>query len=169
MEKKPTSSIVAGLLITLVIIAYGLVLYFANQYTNSGLQWIGTGIYAIALILAILNNGKENNHKVTFGNLFAFGFKTVAVITCLMILYTLLQGVVLPDIKTRAMEMAREQAAANPNPNATPEQMEQGFKWFEDHYTFVTLAIILFGFLISGVIASLIGAAVAKKVPKDPF
>ena len=39
----------------------------------------------------------------------------------------------------------------------------------KDHFTLFAVAGIIIGFAIIGLISSLIGAAVAKKQPKDPF
>jgi hypothetical protein len=169
MEKKPTSSVVSGLFISLVLIVFALVVYFANLYTAKWAQYAGTLIFVGAVIYAVINNGKENKNQVTFGNLFAFGFKVVAVVTCMMILYTILSGVIFPDVKEKVMENARMEALNNPNPNATPEQIEQGMKLFENNYTLFLIFGLSFWYLISGVIAALIGAGVAKKEPKQPF
>jgi hypothetical protein len=167
MEKKPMSSVVVGLMISLVLIVFGLVVYFANLYTEKWAQYAGTLIFVIAIIWAVFNHGKENSNTLTFGNLFAFGFKTVAVVACIMILYTFLSGYIFPDIKEKVMENARLEAAKNPNPNATPEQIEQGMAMFEKNYTLFIVLGLTFWYLISGVIASLIGAAITKKNPQS--
>lgn len=165
MEKKPTSAVTIGLLAALVLIVLALVVYFANLYTEKWAQYLGIIIFAVAVIWGVVNHGKETGYQATFGGLFGFGFKIVAVITCLMILYTIVSGYLFPDVKEKIMEQARNEAAKNPS--ADPNQIEQGMQMFERNYTMFLVLGLVFWYVISGAIASLIGAAVTKKRP--PF
>lgn len=165
MEKKPTSAVTIGLLAGLILIVLALVVYFANLYTEKWAQYLGIIIFCVAVIWGVINHGKETNNQSTFGTLFGFGFKIVAVITCLMILYTVVSGYLFPDVKEKLMEQARNEAAKNPS--ADPNQIEQGMQMFERNYTMFLVLGLVFWYVISGAIASLIGAAVTKKRP--PF
>lgn len=167
MEKKTTSAVTIGLLLTLVLIVYGLVIYFAKLYTEKWIQYPGTLIFAAAIVWAVINHGKENNNQVGFGGLFGFGFKITAVVTCLMIVYTVISGYIFTDVKDVLMEQARNEALKNPN--ADPGQVEQGMQMFEKNYTLFIVLGLLFWYIICGAIASLIGAALTKKNPQSPF
>ena len=55
------------------------------------------------------------------------------------------------------------------NPNLTESQIDQGIAMTNKFFFVFAIAAILFGYLIIGLIASLIGAGVTKKTPKPTF
>lgn len=164
MEKKITSPVNAGIIISLILIVLTLVLYFTNLYTQQWSQYIGFVIFLGGIIWAVRNHGKELDYTATFGNLFGFGFKTAAVITCIMILYTILSGYIFPDIKEKIIANATEQALAKPGVNE--EQVRKGMEMFANNYNLFIIMGILFWYLAIGAISSLVGAALTKKTPK---
>lgn len=164
MEKKITSPVNAGIIISLILIVLTLVLYFTNLYTQQWSQYIGFVIFLGGIIWAVRNHGKELDYTATFGNLFGFGFKTAAVITCIMILYTILSGYIFPDIKEKIIANATEQALAKPG--VDEEQVRKGMEMFANNYNLFIIMGILFWYLAIGAISSLVGAALTKKTPK---
>lgn len=164
MENKQTSPTSVGLIISLILIVITLVLYFANLYMESWAQYIGLAVIVGGIVWAVRNHGKETDYSATFGNLFGFGFKTAAVITCIMILYTIASGYIFPEIKEKILASATEQALAKPNANE--EEVQKGMEMFANNYNLFIVLGILFWYLLFGAIASLIGAAVTKKEKK---
>ena len=167
MKKKSTSPVMAGLLICIVLIVYGLVMYFAGLYTETWNQYIGMVLLAGGLIWAVVNHSKEKEANITFGGLFGFGFKTTAVIICITIVYVLIFGYIFPDVKEAIITKAREQALTAPDANES--QVEQGMAMFEKNYTLFMMIGIIFWYAVIGAVSSLIGAAIAKKNPKPVF
>ena len=167
MEKKINSPVFVGILISLVLIVVSIVSYFTGMYKQSWMQWVGYAILAIGIYWSVANHGKERDSQVTFGNLFAFGFKVAAVVTCLIILYTILSGFLFPEIKEKIIELSREKALQRPG--ATEDQVDQGMKIFENHYTLFIVIGIIFFYLLLGAIISLLAAAITKKKPQSPF
>jgi len=55
------------------------------------------------------------------------------------------------------------------NPDLTSEQMDMGINFTRKFFLPLAIAAALFGTAIWGAIASLIGAALAKKNPSTPF
>ncbi len=55
------------------------------------------------------------------------------------------------------------------NKQATDDQIEAGMSMVTNHFMLITLGGSLFGNMLVGTIAALIGAAIAKKKPFDPF
>jgi len=163
--KKQTSTMAAGLVISLVLIVFALVIYFMNLYTETWNAYLGIGLFVLCLVLAILNHAKEKENRVTFGQLFAYGFKTTAVVICIMIIYTLVSGYVFPDVKQNLIEKARADAMSVPNANES--QVEQGMAMFEKNYTLFIIMGLLFWYLVCGAIISLITAAITPKKPVD--
>jgi Protein of unknown function (DUF4199) len=167
MEKKITSPVVAGITISLILIVLSIVTYFTGLYTKTWSQYCGFVILLGGILWAVVNNSNEKNHDVTFGNLFGYGFKVTAVIICLVILYSILSGYLFPDVKQKIMELAKQQALARPG--ADEDQVEKGMEMFEKNYTLFIVIGIIFWYIVIGVIASLIGAAVSKKNPSSEF
>jgi len=167
MKKKSTSPVMAGLLICIVLIVFGLVMYFSGLYLETWSQYTGMVLIAAGLIWAVINHGKEKDGNVTFGSLFGYGFKTTAVIICITIVYTLIFGYIFPDAKEAFIAKAREEALTAPNANES--QVEQGMAMFEKNYTLFMIIGLIFWYAIIGAVSSLIGAAVTKKDPKPTF
>ena len=164
MEKKITSPVNAGLIISLILIVIGLVLYFTDLFLEQWTQYIPFAVFVGGIIWTVRNHGKELDYTATFGNLFGFGFKTVAVITCIMIAYTVLSGYIFPDVKERIIANATEEAMKNPK--ADEEQVKKGMEMFANNYNLFIIMGLLFWYIALGAIASLVGAAVTKKSPK---
>src|SRR5574337_328992 len=126
MEQKVTSPIVKGVIITLLLIVFGLIIYFANQEANSALQYIQYVILAGGVIWSCVSYAKQLNGNVTFGNVFAHGFKTTAVAAALLAVYTVVSVKFLfPDIIDKSVEIAKQKMETSGN-NASDEQIQQG-------------------------------------------
>jgi len=161
MKKKTTSPVVAGLLISAVLIVFGLVMYFTNLYMETWNQYLGMVLICIGIIWAVINHGKEKEANVTFGGLFGYGFKTTAVIICITIAYILIFNYIFPDVKEAIINKSKEQALT--------AQAEKGIEMLEKNYTLFMVIGIIFWYAVIGAVSSLIGAAVTKKDPKPAF
>lgn len=151
-----------GLVISAILIALSVLFYVLNMSEQRWTQWIGTVVMFIGVIFACINYAKINNGNVTFGNVFANGFKTVAIITLITIVFTVVFILIFPDIREKALETARKQMEAQ---GQQDEAIEQSLAMARKGFFVLVIAFALFGTLFFGAIASLIGAAVAKKNP----
>lgn len=167
MEKKVTSHIAMGVMISLILIVISILGYFASLETETWFRWTSSLIFVVAIIYACIVHARQLDHGITFGNLFAFGFKTSAVVTCLMLLFSVLFFLVFPEFKEKAMIAARK--SMEERQGITEEQIETGMQFFRKSFMILMVVGIVFVYLIAGLIASLIGAAVAKKNPVTPF
>jgi len=104
---------------------------------------------------------------MTFGNLFAFGFKTSAVLTIIFILFLIIFNMLFPDLKEKGFEMMRGQLEEQGkiSDSQIDDALEMGRKFFWPGLIGGTLLF----FLIIGAIASLIGAGITKKKPVNPL
>lgn len=168
MEKKVTSPVMKGLLIALILIIIGFVGRYANLQFEPWFAWVSYGLLIGGIIISCITYSNQMDHNVTFGNVFANGFKTTAVVTCLTILFMVILMLAMPEMKEEMLENARTQAAKGP---ATEEQVEQSMQIFNKMFWVFIIGGILLAYLFMGCIASLIGAAVAKKNPRptNPF
>lgn len=168
MENKVTSPQVKGLIISLALIAFGLIIYFIDDMRHPELSYIQYAIFLAGIVWACITYSKQLNANVTFGNLFAHGFKTTAVITIIILIYTVLALTVLfPDMVDKSIEMTRQKMEEGGK--ATDSQIDQTINMMKDHFVLFTVVSVIIGFAIMGAISSLIGAAVARKKPQDPF
>jgi hypothetical protein len=167
MEKTVTTPVVKGLIISLVLIVFGLAIHFAGQSTNQGLGSLQYLVLVGGVIWACISYAKQMDQNVTFGNVFAHGFKTTSVITVIMIIYTVIAlKFLFPEMMDLALDKTREELAKS---NMSDEQTEQTVEMTTKFFLPFAIGGILIAFLFIGTIASLIGAAVAKKNPQGPF
>ena len=168
MEQKVFTPVTKGLIITLLLIVFGLITYFTGQMQNKSLSSIQYLILLGGIIWSCIIYAKQMNGNVTFGNVFAHGFKTTAVITALICVYTFVAlKFLFPDMLDKGLEEARKNMEEQGK--LTEEQIEQGMTMARKFAVPFAMGGILIFFAIIGAIASLIGAGVAKKNPQDPF
>jgi NADH:ubiquinone oxidoreductase subunit 6 (subunit J) len=168
METTVTTPPVKGLVISLVIIIFSMALYFTGQTANQTLSYLQYVILIGGIIWSCTSYAKQLNGNVTFGNIFAHGFKTTAVVIVLVTIYTILAiKVLFPDMLTIIIQQAKENMRKQPN--VTDEQIDKGVDFMKNNFMTFAIAGIILLFGIVGLISSLIGAAVAKKNPQDPF
>jgi hypothetical protein len=167
-ETKIMSPQIKGLLIALVVIILHIAGYFTGLgFTTTWYNWVVNLVLLAAIIFACVHFANQKQGFVTFGNVFLHGFKISAVITIIMLVYTLLAFTVLfPDMKEKIFEM---QAAQMEKQGMDEDKMEQATSAMKNFFWPITIGVTIFGTLIWGAISSLIGAAVAKKKKFNPL
>ena len=166
-ENKPLTHVTAGLLIAAALIVYSIILNFAGLSTDPTFGYITYAILIIGLIVTIGMHAKAHDHRLTFGNLFAFGFKTTAVFTIIFIGFIIIFNLIFPDMKEKGFEMAREQLEEQDkmSDSQIDDALQMGRKFF---WAGLVGGTMLF-FIILGAVGSLIGAAITKKKPVNPL
>lgn len=168
MEKKITSPVVKGLIISLALIVFAIVTYLTNQLENKALGYLQYVILAAGIIWACISYANENDNYVTYGNVFGHGFKTTALIAAVMAIYVLLAFKVLfPELMDKSLEIARTEMEKNKG--LSDDDIDKGMEISRRYMTPIVIGSTLFGLMFFGTIFSLIGAAVAKKKPITPF
>src|SRR5688572_3425319 len=166
-EQKPISAVMKGVIISLLLIVLSLIAYFTGQDTASWNRWLTNLILFAGIIWACISYGKQLNNNVTFGNVFAHGFKVSAIVTLISIFFTILFFLFFPEVKEKALEMAR--AEMEKGGKASDEQIDQAIDITRRFFYVMAIGFIMFAYMIVGTIASLIGAAITKKDPRPPF
>lgn len=167
METKVTTPVIKGLIISMILIVIGLAIYFTGQVANKSLGYLQYLILFAGILWGCLNYAKQLDGNVSFGNVFAHGFKITAVVTVILVLYTVLALTVLfPEMKDKLIEQAELEMEKQ---SMSDSQREQAISMMKNYMMPFAIAGILFFFMVIGLIASLIGAAAAKKKPLDPF
>jgi drug/metabolite transporter (DMT)-like permease len=166
-EQKPISPVMKGVIISLLLIVLSMTAYFTGQETASWNRWLGNIIIFAGILWACISYGKQLNNNVTFGNVFAHGFKVSAIVTIFLILFSIIFFLLLPEVKEKALEAAR--AEMEKGGKMSEEQIEQAVAMANKFFFVFTIGGLMFIYMIIGTIASLIGAAVTKKDPRPPF
>jgi TRAP-type C4-dicarboxylate transport system permease large subunit len=164
MEHKITTHITKGVVIGCVMVTLGFTFQLMDIY-DKWVQWVTMGIYFAALIWSCFYFSQQMNAEVSFGQVFSHGFKTAAIVTLISIASFVITYFLFPEIKEKAMEMARQEMAKDER--LTQEMIDQAISWTDKFYLVFGIIGSLFGFALTGAIASLIGAAVAKKKPNQ--
>ena len=166
-ENKIMSPQIKGLLIALIVIILGIAGYFTGLGFSTWYNWVVNAIMLAAIIIACVHFANQKQGYVTFGNVFLHGFKITAVVAIIVLVYTLLAFTVLfPDMKEKIFEMQQAQMEKR---GLDDDKLEQGMTMMKKYFMIFLVLGVIFGTLIWGSIASLIGAAVAKKKKYNPL
>lgn len=167
MDSKPISHITAGLMIAALIILFSLITQFTGMSASVGVGAIQYLLIIIALIYFVNRWGRANHYRESFGNLFAYGFKTTTVYALINVGFIILFFLLFPDIKEKSFEIVRQQMEKNPN--VSDEQIDEAVEITRKFFWVSAIGGTTIFLVIIGAIGSLIGAAVTKKNPNHPF
>ncbi len=164
---KPMTHITAGLLIAGMLFVYFIVISFLNLTTTAGINFIQYAIIIGGLIFVVKQYGKAHNYHESFGNLFAFGFKSTAVFTILYIVLLTVFFLLFPEIKEKSFEVARQQMEKQKS--LSDEDIEKGIQMARKFFWVGVVGGTMFILVLLGAIGSAIGAALTKKNPYNPL
>ena len=168
MENKITSHIIKGAIISAFGILISIIVTVFDLYEVTWINYINYAITIGGLIYSCVLFANENNNNVTFGNIFAHGFKTTSVIIVISVVYVVLSlKVLFPEMPEKIIEITRKKLAENPQ--MTDEMIEQALGMTKKFLFPFAIGGAIIGTAFLGLIASLIGAGIAKKNPVDPF
>jgi hypothetical protein len=166
-ENKVMSHLTKGLILSLILIVLNIVARVTKSEQASWFTWVSNIILIAGIIWACISYANDMNRAVTFGNVFAHGFKTTAVITVIMIVFTVIYFLVFPEIKEEAMVLGRQKLEEQGQ--LTDDQIDTALGITQKFFLPITIGSIMLIYLFIGVCASLVGAALAKKNPPTPF
>ncbi len=153
-----------GLIAGIAMIVIGLIFHLTNLSYNSWVQYV---TMLPLLVLTIINANafsKANDTNVTFGNVFSSGFKLASITTIIMVIWVAISLQIFPEIRERGTEMAIKSMEEK---GLSEEQIEQGLEMTKKFFMVFAIGGMLFMTLLYGAIFSLIGAAIAKKNPRQ--
>lgn len=150
-----------GLITGLIIVVLSAVVYVANLQQASWIQWVLYAVFLGGLIMNANAFSKANGGAVSFGQLFSSGFKATAIIVLLVVVWVVLSVYIFPDMKEKALELARQQMEKDGK--LDEEMMDKALAISRNNFTTFLVMGSLFGYLVMGCIFSLIAAAVTPK------
>lgn len=164
MEKTQTH-LKYGLFTGIAIIVVGLILHVTGYDFQKWSQYVMYAPFLVGIILNAQAFAKANNNYVTYGGVFASGFKASAVITLIVVAWSILSLFIFPDMKDKAMEIAEKSMSEK---GMSDEQIQQGLDMTKKYFTAFMIGGIVFGYMFWGAICSLIAAAFPKKLGNQP-
>ena len=168
METKPATPAAKGALIALVLILLALTIYFAGQIGNRNLRYIQYAVVFVGILLSSVYYAKQMDGNVTFGNIFAEGFKTTAVVIVLLSLYTIISmKLIFPEMIVKILDAGRQEAQAQGKESI--DEFEKNYATMKDFMVPITIGFTILSIGITGAVASTIGAALARKKPNNSF
>ena len=169
MEKKSSDYLSKGLILALILIVIDLIGGFAHLRFESWFKWLSTITAMIGIIVFCIQFGNRPVDVVTFGKVFGYGFKISLIVSALMVVYSLLSFyVIFPELIDQILTKTRTdlQAAGK----MTDDQIDTSVTMTKKFLQPIPLSIFVFlASLFFNTIASLLGAAFAKKSEPDIF
>ncbi len=165
MEKNQTH-ISYGLVTGLVMVVVGVTMYLTGIALVKGMAYLAYLPMLIGVIMNAVAYSKANDGYVTFGNVFGSCFKMSMIVGILMVGWGILSLFIFPEMKDKALEMARQEMTKNPA--MTEEMMDKSLMLVKKFYNVILIAGSIFGSLAYGAVFGLIGAAIAPKKGERP-
>lgn len=167
MEEKKINHFIAGGIVGAISILFSVIMIIIDQTQNQQLAWIGTLLMVFVLSYFVILYGKSHSNTLEFGELFSFGFKSSAFSTIIILAFQVIFNLVFPETQEKMIEFTRQKMMEDPR--ATDDAVEKGLEFVRKGYWPFLIGGTIFVTLFSGLIASLLGATIAKKNPKTPF
>lgn len=164
-SKPPKTHLQYGLIAGLVLIALFVIYYVMGWAFQQDIKsWFPSIIFMLIIIIAQFTHSKAVNGNITYGNLFAQGFKTTAVATCIFLVFMIVFLLLDPSYKAKMLEVSRQTMVER---GMGADQIKAAIAMTEKFFMVSVISGIIIGELVAGLIASLIGAALAPRKPKS--
>jgi hypothetical protein len=167
MDNKPVFSISFGygLLISVILVIFKLILYLIGIDDQSYWQLIYYILFALGLLFTMyqVRNNRLNGF-ITYGKAFAIGFYATLAVSIIMALYTyLFMTVINPEMISDTLAQAEEKLLET-NPDMSDEEISQALETVKLFVKPGVMAVSSFVFSIfTGLLLTLVSAAFVKK------
>jgi len=163
MERKITSRITKGVIITGTLIVLDIILQKTYNPVPDGTRYLARLLVTFAGVLAsCIVYSRQSGGNLLFGDIFSHGFKTTAVIAFLMAVYTFVAVKWIYPAPSAA-EMDAAVKAIELQGNTLHEEAKQMAAQAAKNRWIVYVSASLFVSLVPGLLGSLAGAAITRK------
>ncbi len=169
METKIVQPWMKGLILGLITTTYGIALYLMDLWQNKSLGYVSYVVILGGIIWSCIYYAQQMNGNVTFGNVFAHGFKVTASLIVITVVFTFLEvKIIFPEMVDKIIDIAAKDMDKNKNLNES--QIKSALDMTRKFMIPFMIGGIILGYGIFGAISSAIGAGIAKKNPNPtPF
>lgn len=162
-KKEPKTYLNYGILTGVVLIVLFVLYYVFGLFTNTKLGLIPALIFVVLIVITQINHAKSLNGDITYGNLFAAGFKATCAATGIYVVFLIIFLLLVPDYKDQILQFQRQKMVTK---GMSADQINTGISFAKKAFTVFAVGGAIISNLVIGCIASLIGAAIAKKNPR---
>ena len=171
MNNQPTPARIAlkwGVILGVALIIYSLFLYLTDNIGNTKLGWVSFALSIIGLVLAMRDYRTLNGGFMSYGEGLSVGTLTAGVSGLLSSLFSVFYTTVVDaGVMTRMVEKTREQLEDS---GVSDDQIDQQIKFVEMFQSPGLLFLFgVIGAIISGLLLSLIIAAIMRRNKANPF
>lgn len=152
-----------GIITGVVLVMLFVLFYVFDLLTNKAIGLLPALVYIVLVVVAQIKHAKALDGNITYGNLFAVGFKTAAAATAIYLVFMIIFVLLVPSYKDLMLEQSRVDMVKK---GLTADQIKQGMAISKKFFTVGVIGGTLVIDLIIGLVAALIGAAIAKKNPR---
>ena len=153
---KKFTPVIIGLVTAIVMILVALMPFYTKK-TIPNIQYIVYGVYAAGIILSLILFSRTPAYTGKFGSLFNQGFRCFIIVTLVMILFTTIFINMHPEFAEQSTAEYRKELVKDNN--RTPVEKEQLIKEYRKGFNTGFISRSIFGYLISGVVFTIAGAA----------
>ena len=166
-QQKTISHFTAGLIISGFMVIYSLALQTMGMGQSQAMGWIAYLIFIVALVIFINLYAKSKNYYPTFGNLFTYGFKITSIVALVVLIFMIVFFLAFPEYKDKFLETTRQNLEEQDK--MSDDKIDDALAMMDKSFLLIVAGGALFMYLVMGVIGSLIGAGVTKKIPHNPM
>ncbi|MDH7459682.1 DUF4199 domain-containing protein [Chitinophagaceae bacterium 26-R-25] len=161
--KTKNAHLLSGLIIGIAVIIAYLLISYTSLKNNAAVSFLPALVLFVSAALNVVNYSRKIGEPLSFGNAFAFGFKSIAVASVIMIAYSVFSVTVLfPEMKEDAVKATIE--ALKQQGNTLPADTEKTARdSVNKGYIPIAISSALISTLVTGAIGSALGAALRKK------
>ena len=165
-NNKPATPAIKGAIITLVLLVAGAILYFGAGMANRTAVYILCALLVAGITVSASYFAKQMDGNVTFGNVFAEGFKTASVVIVLssICVFVSLKFIV-PGVIDKLLEAGSQQMKLS---GADKEEIKTYMDSARGYMVPMIIGMILFFFGVVGAIGAAFGAMVSDRKPAAP-
>jgi hypothetical protein len=152
-----------GLLAGVVLVVLFIVYYVFGLFSHPEVGFIPAVVLIVFIIVAQINHAKALQGDITYGNLWAMGFKTTAVATCIFVLFLIIFILLVSGYRDMMMNLTTQYMLKR---GLNQDQVSKALANYKRTFMVTSIGSSLILYLIIGSIGALIGAAIPKKNPK---
>lgn len=162
-KKEPKTYLNYGVLTGVVLIVLFVLYYVFGLDTDTHVAFIPALVFAVLIVVAQINHAKSLDSNITYGNLFAAGFKATCAATGIYVVFLIIFLILAPGYKEHLLDFARQKMVAK---GLGADAINHGLAVYRKGFMVLTVGQTILGDIVIGCIASLIGAAIPRKTPR---
>jgi hypothetical protein len=149
--------LVRGIITGIAMVIATLVLYYVKPAPGSAWHHVVRLIFAGGIVWTLLVFAKQAPSATSFTTLFGQGFRCFIVATLVMVVFTAVFSMLHPEFAEEASRYYREDLVKQGG--KTPAKVDELVANMKKRYTTGIIYLTVFGYLITGIIVTVIGSA----------